>query len=193
MLIDISIPIDPNDEDLISGLDADLTDLIRNGHIGTHIDLKDKSFDLSNCIRNGRIFNATHVKDGEIEPDDLYGIEKIVKNDFVIIHTGWSNEEEYGTASYFDNHPELSMDLIGYFVSKGVSLIGIDGPGLKRGELHGKVDQYLADHGIFVVENLCNLKHVEGELFQTYCFPMNFVNVSGIPCRVIIETMPMSV
>ncbi len=96
MLIDISIPIDPNDEDLISGLDADLTDLIRNGHIGTHIDLKDKSFDLSNCIRNGRIFNATHVKDGEIEPDDLYGIEKIVKNDFVIIHTGWSNEEEYG-------------------------------------------------------------------------------------------------
>ncbi len=63
-------------------------------------------------------------------------------------------KKNMGTASYFDNHPELSMDLIGYFVSKGVSLIGIDGPGLKRGELHGKVDQYLADHGIFVVEKL---------------------------------------
>lgn len=193
MLIDISLKIDLHDQDLLNDVDQDLMELMRDGHIGTHIDVRNMEFDLSNCIRNGRILDGTHVRDGEIEPSDLFGIEKVQKNDFVIIHTDWSRNEKYGSAIYFNDHPEISMDLLGYFISKGVALIGIDGPGLKRGKLHPKIDQYLADHGILVVENLCNLRAIEGEVFQVYCFPMNLENTSGLPCRVLVEAMPISV
>lgn len=192
MLIDISMEMDLKDLVLLPDYEKDLVSLMKNGHLGTHIDVKGDNFNLSNCIRNGRIFDATHVKNGEVEPGDLYGIDKISKNDFVIIHTGWSEKEVYGTQKYFNEHPEISMDLLGFFISKGVSLIGIDAPGLKRGDLHSKIDGYLADHGILAVENLCNLESIEGEVFQVYCFPINVKNVSGLPCRVLVEIKPLA-
>lgn len=193
MLMDISMGIDLKDKSLWENADEDLMEIMKDGHLGTHIDVRNKVFDISNCVLKGRVFNVTHVKDHEIERGDIFGIDKITQNDFVILNTGWSEKERYGSNRYFNDHPEISMDLLAVFISKGVSLVGIDAPGLKRGELHGKVDQYLADHGIFVVENLTHLDQIEGEVFQAFCFPIRLENTSGIPCRVLIETLPVTV
>jgi len=193
MLIDISIEMDLKDPAMLLNQEKDLVSLMKDGHLGTHIDFNGERFDLSNCIHNGCIFDATHVRGDEIESGDLYGLDKINVNDFVIIHTGWSEKERYGTDRYFKEYPEISMDLLALFISKGISIIGIDAPGLKRGDLNLKIDKYLADHGILVVENLFNLQRIEGELFQVYCFPLKIKNTTGLPCRVLVETKPIAV
>ena len=51
------------------------------------------------------------------------------------------------------------------------------------------IDQYCADRGVFVIENLCNLKAVldAGGRFTARTCPMNFSEMTGLPCRVIAE------
>jgi len=48
-------------------------------------------------------------------------------------------------------------------------------------------DQYCADRGTFVVENLCNLKAVveHGRHFTACTYPMNYSGMTGLHCRVV--------
>jgi kynurenine formamidase len=52
-------------------------------------------------------------------------------------------------------------DLIAYLMEKEIQLIGIDYAGLRRGgKEHVPADRLGADHGVFVIENLCGLKEI---------------------------------
>ena len=46
-----------------------------------------------------------------------------------------------------------------------------------------------ADHGVFIVENLCSLHRIleNGENFLAHTYPMNYAEMTGLPCRVIAE------
>ena len=61
--------------------------------------------------------------------------------------------------------------------------------GVRRGKEHTLMDQYCADRGAFVIENLCNLGAVaaEGALFTAHTYPMNYAEMTGLPCRVVAE------
>ncbi|MEW6359827.1 MAG: hypothetical protein AB1696_26050 [Planctomycetota bacterium] len=52
-------------------------------------------------------------------------------------------------------------------------------------------DQYCADRGVFIVENLCNLKNLLGDKrqrhFTAHTYPVKFADMSGLPCRVVGE------
>ena len=52
------------------------------------------------------------------------------------------------------------------------------------------MDQYCADRDVFVIENLCNLGAVasEGAQFMAHIYPMNYAEMTGLPCRVVAET-----
>jgi kynurenine formamidase len=70
-------------------------------------------------------------------------------------------------------------------------MIGIDAAGIRRAGEHAQTDQYCADHGVFVVENMANLDRLYsaagGARFTVYTFPMNLQAATGLPCRVIAE------
>ena len=95
----------------------------------------------------------------------------------------------YGTKEYFHEHPYLSWDLIDALIGLKVSMIGIDCAGIRRGPEHTQADQKCADHGTFVIENLCHLEQLSGcrNGFTVRTFPMNFSGLSGLPCRVVAE------
>jgi len=63
--------------------------------------------------------------------------------------------------------------------------------GVRRGAEHTPKDQYCADRDVFIVENLCNLKHLLGSQRQrhltAHTYPMKFADMSGLPCRVVAE------
>lgn len=52
-------------------------------------------------------------------------------------------------------------------------------------------DQYCADRDVFVIENLCNLNKVLNQKrsaeFTVNTYPINFADMSGLPCRVVAE------
>lgn len=162
------------------------------GHLGTHFDVMDKEFPLDNCIRNGRLVDVSHVPaDREITVADL-GDVHIEAEDFVMFRTGFLQQESYGTSVYFKEHPQLSMELIDHLLQQKVSLIGLDAAGIRRGKEHPPTDQYCADRGVFVVENIDNLELLqqalpESGVFRVYTFPINFVGLTGLPCRVVAE------
>jgi kynurenine formamidase len=79
------------------------------------------------------------------------------------------------------------MRLVDELLKKHISIIGIDFAGIRRGKEHTPADQYCADHGVFIVENLVGLDRVIGHsVIHTY--PMKYSGITGLPCRVIAET-----
>lgn len=160
------------------------------GHLGTHFDVMNKEFPLDFVKLDGIVFDVSSFGDKDIELDESIS-SQIHKGDFVMFYTGFINEETYGSKEYFKNHPQLSDGFIDMLLEKKVNIIGIDFAGVRRGKEHTPKDQYCADKGVFIVENLCNLEQLlDGKPFSrflAYTFPINFEGMSGLPCRVVAE------
>lgn len=158
-----------------------------SGHIGTHFDVMNKEFPIEYTSRDGIFFDISNIKDREIQIQDI-DIEKIHENMFVGFYSSWIEEKEYGTKAYFTDHPYLSNELIQKLIELKISIVGLDFPGIRRHQEHTPTDQLLADNGVFVVENLCNMKElINCNQLTVNTYPMNFLNMSGLPCRVVVE------
>ncbi len=158
------------------------------GHMGTHFDVMNKEFPLEYLERNAIVFDVSSITSRDIEISDI-DISKVEKDMFVAFYSGYIEKEGYGSKAYFSEHPQLSNELIQALVQKEISILGIDFAGVRRGKEHTPTDQFCADNGIFIVENLCNLSEITKHAcyFQAYTSPMNFTDTTGIPCRVIAK------
>jgi len=163
------------------------------GHLGTHIDVMNKEFPLENAIRGGKIVDVSFVRGRDIETSDA-DLSEVSESDFVMFHTGYLSETGYGSDEYSGTHPQLSRQLIDFLLDRKVCMIGIDAAGIRRAGEHTQTDQYCADRGVFVVENMANLDRLYsaagGAGFTVYTFPMNLHGSTGLPCRVIAEVQP---
>lgn len=184
MLIDITLKITPKMAKDAQGNEKKA--LV--GHLGTHFDVMNKEFPLEYTRRNGIIFDVSCVAERDIEITDI-DLSKVEKDMFVAFYTGFIETEGYGTKHYFSEHPQLSNDLIDTLLKKNISIIGIDFAGVRRGKEHTPKDQYCADKDVFIIENLCNLKKLaeQGEYFTANTYPMNYADMTGLPCRVVAE------
>ena len=164
--------------------------MVALGHLGTHFDVMNKTFQIDYSRRTGMVFDVSSISDRDIELEDI-SMEKVTPGTFVIFYTGFLEKEGYGTKKYFTEHPRLSYDLIHALLKKQVAMIGIDAAGIRRGEEHTPADQVCADSGVFVVENIDSLSALMGKTggrtFTVYTFPIKFEGMSGLPCRVIAE------
>ncbi len=158
------------------------------GHLGTHFDVMDKTFPLEYTRRQGVCFDVRGLEEIEVSDVDLTQLEAGM---FVAFYSGFIDQEGYGSQRYFKEHPQLSHPLIDALLSKGVSIIGVDFAGVRRGKAHTPADQKCADQGAFVVENLWGLEAVCGKMFTAHTYPMNYAEISGLPCRVVAETFDL--
>ena len=158
------------------------------GHAGTHFDVMDKEFPLDYTERNGIVFDVRHVCGREIECADI-DLNTVEKDMFVTFYTGYSEKVAYAEPGYFTEHPQLSYDLINALLHKGISIIGLDFAGIRRTPEHIPADQRCADRGVFVIENICNLKDVlaQGSRFIACTYPLHCAELTGLPCRVIAK------
>jgi len=152
--------------------------LFGNGHIGTHFDVMNRSFPLEYFRRSAVVFHVIKKHGEEIGCGDV-DLSLIRREDFAVFHTGYVSSEE-------GNWSALSEELIDFLLETGVSMIGTDAPGIRHGREHTPMDQYCADHGVFVVENMRSLEQIRARC-TIYTFPMNFEGLSGLPCRIAAE------
>lgn len=183
-MIDITLCVTP--EMLNTASENTAKSLI--GHMGTHFDVMDKEFPLEYTARRGVIFDVAHIRGRDISVEDI-DLRQVHENMFVAFHTGFIDEVEYGTPKYFKEHPQLSHELIKSLLDKNISIIGIDCAGIRSGKEHVPADQRCADCGVFVVENLANLKALlsVGTEFTARTYPVRFTGRTGLPCRVVAE------
>lgn len=158
------------------------------GHLGTHFDVMNKEFPLEYTERKGIVFDVRGIKDRDIDIADI-DMNKVTEDMFVCFYTGFIEEEGYGTKKYFTEHPQLSNELLEALLQKKVSIIGVDFAGVRRGKEHTPMDQYCADRGVFIIENLCNLCSIlkKGDTFMANTYPMNYADMTGLPCRVVAD------
>ena len=184
MLIDITLKITPKIIKTVPGY----TQTALAGHIGTHFDVMNKEFPLEFTRREGIVFDVSSIRSRDIEAEDV-DMSAVKKGMFVAFNTGYLDEVGYGTPEYYADHPQLSDALIDLLLDRGVSIIGIDCSGIRRGKEHTPKDQLCADHGAFVVENLAALHTVieNGGRFTAHTYPMSYEGITGLPCRVVAE------
>jgi len=160
------------------------------GHLGTHLDIMNKEFPLESTVLNGRIIDVSSVRERDIEIADA-DLADVVAGDFVLLYTGVLEEAGYGSEEYSKSRVQLSKGLIETLVGRKVRMIGIDGPGIRRGVEHAPMDQYCADNGVLIVENLANLGDLCSSVgkgrFTVYTFPLRLKGATGLPCRVVAE------
>ena len=182
MLIDVTLKITPEMAQN-SGLDG-RKELV--GHVGTHFDVMHKEFPLEYTERKGIVFDVRHVEGRDIGLSDI-DISRVENDSFAAFCTGFIEKENYGSRIYFSEHPQLSDELIEALLDKGVSIIGVDFAGIRRGKEHIPKDRHCAERGTFVIENLCNLGTLLelGGVFTAHTYPMNYTGITGLPCRVI--------
>lgn len=158
------------------------------GHLGTHFDVMNKEFPLEYTKRKAVVFDVSGVKGRDIDVCDV-DLSKVQEDMFVAFATGFIEEEGYGSKVYFTGHPQLSNELIDALLAKKISIIGVDFAGVRRGKEHTPKDQYCADRGVFIIENMCNLKSIleRGGKCQMNTYPMNYAEITGLPCRIVAE------
>lgn len=184
MLIDITMKITPQMIKDSPGKDNKAL----SGHVGTHFDAMNREFPLAYTQRSGIVFDVSSIRDRDICSSDI-DFSAVQPEMFVAFYSGFAEEIGYEGKTYFTEHPQLSHELIDALVERGVSIIALDFAGIRRGREHVPKDQYCADRGTFVVENLCRLKQLvdRGGRFKANTYPMNFTEATGLPCRVIAE------
>jgi len=155
-------------------------------HTATHIDLvsEERSVDPERMIGRGKMIDVTHTSGREIQLGDVEHQVDIESGDFVFFRTDWS--KHIGTQEYFE-HPELTVDVVQWLISKNINMTGIDALGLGQGRRHGEYDRVLTRNNIFVVENLTNLSAIPQNVFKVYCFPLKIEQIEAIPARVVVE------
>jgi kynurenine formamidase len=185
MMIDITLPLTQK------GMDTAWENTAKSlvGHLGTHFDVMDKAFPLAYTKRKGVAFDVSHVRGRDVAVTDV-ALDRVEEGAFVAFRTGYREEVEYGTPRYFKEHPQLSQELIDALLGRGVSIIGVDCAGIRCGKEHVPADQRCADRGVFVVENLDNLQAVLAldVPFTVRTYPMSVSGITGLPCRVVVET-----
>lgn len=180
MLVDLTLRVTPK---MISDAQGNEKKAF-TGHLGTHFDVMNKEFPLDYTERVGYIFDVCGKHEVLLSDIDL---SKVKAHMFIGFYTGLSEKVEYGSRIYFSEHPQLSYELIDTLLNLNVSIIGIDCAGIRRGVEHTPIDQKCAEHGCFVVENLTNLKDVCHKEIIIHTYPMNFTDMTGLPCRVVVK------
>jgi kynurenine formamidase len=159
------------------------------GHVGTHFDVMDKEFPISSFKTSGRLVDISGIRAREVEVSDLVP-SRIEAGDTVIFYTGYMDEFGYENRMYWKRSAELSDAAVSYLISKQIRLIAVDAAGAQKPTKHQRVDKLCADNGIFIVENLDNVKALiphRNVPFTVYTAPLKRSGLTGLPCRVIAE------
>lgn len=103
--------------------------------------------------------------------------------DIVLLWTDHSSL--YGKNAYYDEHPILHEDLVAFFVTKGIKMLGLDLPSPDR--MPFSIHKKLLGVGIPIIENLTNLaKLTEIRQFEVIAFPLR-ISAEGSPVRVVAK------
>jgi len=168
-------------------------------HTGAHIDapshmiegapglddfLADKFFGLALIIDHPPCAGAC------IELKALQRIrEKIERAEFVLFNTGHS--EKWGAKEYFGAFPLLTQEAALFLASFPLKGAGIDAISFDElDSAKSPIHHILLGAGLILIENLTNLKQVQGEYCMFAALPLKYNKADGSPTRAIAIEVP---
>lgn len=153
-------------------------------HFGTHMDAP------SHMLEGGKTLDQYPV-DYFVGPGKLIKVEGAITTDMVVaadIKAGdivlfWTGmSEKYADPEYFEAYPVIPEDVSQYLANKRVKIVGVDTCSVD-GEAFVS-HRMLLKNDVLIIENLANLKDLEGKQFTVYALPIK-LQLDGAPARVI--------
>ncbi|MBI9078491.1 MAG: cyclase family protein [Pseudodesulfovibrio sp.] len=169
------------------------TSLDISSHIGTHVDVAAHLYadapgldwlGPDNFTGWGAVIDLTALDKPFIDQPDLAALGAMESLDFAILYTGWG--QHWKTDQYFDDYPTLTETACRYL--GGLQLKGIGLDTLSPDPITSRTltaHKTLMDHGLVVVENLCNLNELPPEDFLFCCLPLKIRDGDGSPVRAV--------
>lgn len=132
------------------------------------------------ALLEGIVIRKPRDKKRHIAIDILSKIN--VENKAVLFDTGW--DQNWGTESYFNDHPFLTEEVAVYLRDSGASLVGIDSLNIDDTE-DGKrpVHSILLAANIPIVEHMCNLSLLPDNGFSFQAVPPKIRGLGSFPVR----------
>jgi kynurenine formamidase len=104
----------------------------------------------------------------------------IVPGARILIETGWSSH--WGVDDYFKEPPVLTPDSVMLLASRGLALLGIDGPDISSNEK--LAHEMLLGKGVALLENLAHLDECP-DAFHLCALPLKLDGCDGSPVRAV--------
>ena len=169
------------------------TSLSMNSHTGTHVDIAAHIYadapgldwlGPGNFTGWGAVVDLTELDKSFIDQTDLAVLGSIEALDFAILRTG--HDQYWKTDRYFKDYPPLTETACRYLGGLQLKGIGLDTPSPDPADSTDlKAHKELMDHGLAVVENLCNLDELPDESFVFCCLPLRIRDGEASPVRAV--------
>jgi len=136
-------------------------------------------FDLVKLPKKGNrpYISMEHIK--RVEPD-------IIPDGAVIITaTGWG--KHWSHADFQSHNWFFKKDAVEYLVSKKPFILAGDTPAYDNNDESEDHLKLIYENDILILGPLVNLEKITGFKVKLYIFPINILNTTGLPCRVLIK------
>jgi len=162
-------------------------------HAGTHVDISAHVYadapgldwlGPDNFTGWGAVIDCTNLKTPYIDHDHLASLAQVEALDFAILHTGW--DQHWKTDQYFTDFPVLTETACRFLGGLQLKGIGLDTPSpdpVNSTDL--RAHKALLDHGLIIVENLCNITELPTEGFIFSCLPLRIKDGEACPVRAV--------
>ncbi|MDC0336342.1 cyclase family protein [Pseudodesulfovibrio sp.] len=169
------------------------TALTTHTHAGTHVDVAAHFYadapgldwlGPDNFTGWGAVVDCTNRDTPFIDQPHLAGLAEVEALDFVLLHTGW--DQYWKTDRYYTDFPtltETACRFLGGLQLKGVGLDTLSPDPV--GSTEYRAHKALLDHGMVIVENLCNIKELPDEGFIFSCLPLRIRDAEASPVRAV--------
>jgi kynurenine formamidase len=136
-------------------------------------------FDLETLGRQG--------KNPYITLEDVKAAEKkvIPQESAIILASGWGSH--WGKTDYLKNYWFIRKDAYEYIVSKKPFLLGMDTPSMDNLNNAQGLSKTFYSENIILIAPLVNVEQVSNFKIKLSVFPLNVMNTTGAPCRVVIS------
>lgn len=164
-----------------------------NTHAGTHVDVAAHlhadapgldSLGPDNFTGWGAVVDCTDLDSPYIDQPRLAHLARVEALDFVLLMTDW--DRHWKTDRYFTDFPTLTDTACRFLGGLDLKGVGLDTPSpdpVASADL--PAHRTLLDHGLVIVENLCNLKGLPDEGFIFSCLPLRIRDAEACPVRAV--------
>lgn len=162
-------------------------------HAGTHVDVAAHLYadapgldwlGPDNFTGWGAVIDCTDIETPYIDHPHLASLAQMENLDFAIIRTGW--DQHWKTEQYYNGFPALTETACRFLGGLQLKGVGLDTPSPDPVDSHDlRAHRALLDHGLVIVENLCNLEELPDEGFIFSCLPLRIKDGEGCPVRAV--------
>lgn len=162
-------------------------------HAGTHVDVAAHLYTDApgldwlgpdNFTGWAAVVDLTDLDTPYIDQHHLAALSQIESLDFALLHTGW--DRHWRTDQYYTNFPPLTETASRFLGGLQLKGVGLDTPSpdpVDSSDL--RAHKALLDHGMVIVENLCNLNELPKEGFVFSCLPLRIRDGEACPVRAV--------